>query len=68
MIDCISFLQSNVQHKIGSFVGHFIEISFTFLMHIRPTACFSRHNSLNSFESHDPTLISRILLILVFIG
>ena len=36
-------------------------------MHIRPTACFSRRNSLNSFEAHDPTVISRILLTLDFI-
>ena len=43
-------------------------VSFTFLMHIKPTACFSRNNSLNSSETHDPTLTSRILLTLDFIG
>ena len=42
-------------------------LKFTLLMHIRPTACFFRHNSLNSFEAHDPTVISRILLTLDFI-
>ena len=69
MENCLYLTKESTKPKLYIYIfGHFITFGLLFFMHIRPTACFFRHNSLNSFEAHDPTVISRILLTLDFIG